>query len=170
MASEAEEVERRIAAPVDAVWRLLTDLEGAWRERGGLEAVQRLTPGPFGVGTRWRETRRVNGRVVNAYLAVTSYGPGPRCVVESGAGSGSYTLEYALLSYVFDGEPEAVEPSGANEGSVVRVSIRTAPPGRLGRLLTMVRAPGVAVMARQAVLRDLACAAATLEAGREPAA
>ena len=56
------EVRRHVAAPVERVWALATDLEGSPRVVRGIEAVEVLTPGPFGVGTRWRETRRMFGR------------------------------------------------------------------------------------------------------------
>lgn len=174
MTHETTVVERRVAAPVDTVWRLLTEPESAARLRRGGEGdvvVETLTPGPFGVGSRWRETRRGRGRSVVCESRVTRCAPGERYVVAAGAGAGSHTLEYALLSYVDEGADEA--PGGAEgecEGTLVRVTIRTASPGRMGRLLAMLRTPGLEVTVRQAVSEQLAAVAAACGTGREPAA
>lgn len=183
MTHQTTVVERRVAAPVDTVWRLLTEPESAARVRGAGEdsavAVETLTPGPFGVGSRWRETRRGRGRAVVLESRVTRCVPGERHVVVVGAGAGSHTLEYTLLSYVSEGEDEtAGETGGATaggtgpgcEGTLVRVTIHAASPGRMGRLLAMLRAPGLAATVRQAVSDELAAVAAACGTGRESAA
>jgi uncharacterized protein YndB with AHSA1/START domain len=54
-------VTRTIDAPVEAVWRVVTDLPG---RAGWLSAVRRAelrTPGPFRTGTVWAETRTAAG-------------------------------------------------------------------------------------------------------------
>jgi hypothetical protein len=53
---------RTMHLPPSAVWAVLVDLEGLARVRRHVVAAQVLTPGPFGEGTRWRETRRGRGR------------------------------------------------------------------------------------------------------------
>lgn len=73
-----------INAPQDAVWAACTDLAD-WE--GYSEAkIEELTDQPFGVGTRWRETRRMFGRdsasewrvtrveQPNLYTAVSEWG------------------------------------------------------------------------------------------------
>jgi carbon monoxide dehydrogenase subunit G len=47
-------VERRIAAPADRVWKALTDIEAAPQTISGIDRIEMLSEGPFGVGTRWR--------------------------------------------------------------------------------------------------------------------
>src|SRR3712207_9171600 len=69
------EVRRHVSAPVERVWALATDLEGAPRVVRGIEAVEVLTPGPFGVGTRWRETRGMFGRSATEEMTVTAVEP-----------------------------------------------------------------------------------------------
>jgi uncharacterized protein YndB with AHSA1/START domain len=49
---------RTMHLPPATVWAVLTDLEGLPRLRRHVHSAQVLTPAPFGVGTRWRETRR----------------------------------------------------------------------------------------------------------------
>lgn len=56
-------VVREIAAPQGRVWDTITDLATAPVTLSGVTRVERLDAGDaFGVGTRWRETRRMFGR------------------------------------------------------------------------------------------------------------
>ena len=52
-----------IEAPTRGVFELFTDLERATEHVSGIKQLERLTPGRFGLGTRWRETREVFGRL-----------------------------------------------------------------------------------------------------------
>ncbi len=76
-------VERRVAAPPDQVWRILTDLEIAADTLSGVSKTEILTPGPFGVGTRWRETRTMFRRQTTEEMTVTAYDPPHRYVAEA---------------------------------------------------------------------------------------
>jgi hypothetical protein len=62
-----------IGAPVDVVFTCFTDIEAAAEHVSGIKEIQRLTPGPFSLGTRWRETREVLGRHDDAEMEVTSF-------------------------------------------------------------------------------------------------
>ena len=53
---------RTMHLPPAAVWSALTDLEQLASVRRHVVSAELLTPGPFDVGTRWRETRRALGR------------------------------------------------------------------------------------------------------------
>lgn len=66
------QVTRHVAAPVERVWGLATDLAGAPGVLGGVDRVEILTPGAFGVGTRWRETRTMLGREATEEMEVTA--------------------------------------------------------------------------------------------------
>ena len=56
------ELKQHIAASPETVFRHATDL-GGWPETiSGITAVERLTDGPVGVGTRFKETRTMFGR------------------------------------------------------------------------------------------------------------
>ncbi len=54
---------------------MATDLAGAPRVVRGIDAVEVLTPGEFGVGTRWRETRTMLGRSATEEMTVTAMEP-----------------------------------------------------------------------------------------------
>jgi hypothetical protein len=61
--------------PPATVWAVLTDLDGLPRVRRHVVAAQVLTPGPFGVGTRWRETRRGRTRATTIDMTVETVLP-----------------------------------------------------------------------------------------------
>ncbi len=156
-------LERRIAAPVETVWNLLTSSQtGAGPD--GPSAEQGPDPGTFGVGSSRWQTRWVNGRPVTTELLVTRCVPGAGYVVEPAtSGAAAWSVEYALLSRV--GEGAAEEPA---DGTLLRATVRTAEPGRLARLLARVRTPTLAAAVRQAVHDELAAVDAACP-GREPA-
>lgn len=66
-------VTSRIAAPIDEVFELFTDVQHAPAHVSGIEKIEMLTPGRLRLGTRWRETRHVLGRDDSAEMEVTSY-------------------------------------------------------------------------------------------------
>jgi Polyketide cyclase / dehydrase and lipid transport len=66
-------VSDQIAAPVSVVFDRFTDLDGTPSRVTGIKAIELLTPGPFRLGTRWRETREVLGRLDSAEMEVTAY-------------------------------------------------------------------------------------------------
>jgi carbon monoxide dehydrogenase subunit G len=82
------ELSRRVAAPVATVWALATDLARAPQVLSGVDRVDVLTPGGFGVGTRWRETRTMFGRQATEELAVTAV-EHERSYTVQAAGSGA---------------------------------------------------------------------------------
>ena len=67
-------VSSQVAAPVERVFQLYTDIEHGTAHVTGIKAIQMLTPGGFKLGTRWRETRQVFGGVTDsAEMEVTSF-------------------------------------------------------------------------------------------------
>jgi hypothetical protein len=66
-------VSSRIDAPIKRVFELFTDLEHAADHVSGIVKVEMLTSGPFGLGTRWRESRKILGRVDAAEMEVTAF-------------------------------------------------------------------------------------------------
>lgn len=63
---------RTIAAPLDRVWSVFTDLASSEEHLGAVERVEMLTDGEFGVGTTWRETRKMFGRTETEEMQVTA--------------------------------------------------------------------------------------------------
>ena len=66
-------VSDQIAAPVEKVFAVFTDVERAAERVSGIKEVRMLTPGRFSLGTRWLETREVLGRFDTAEMEVTSF-------------------------------------------------------------------------------------------------
>jgi uncharacterized protein YndB with AHSA1/START domain len=62
-----------IAAPVDQVFRLFTDVASGAGRISGIKHIEMLTPGPIRLGSRWRETRDVFGVDDSAEMEITSY-------------------------------------------------------------------------------------------------
>lgn len=62
-----------LAAPVDAVFAAFTDIEHQAGRVSGIKQVEVLTTGGFRLGTRWRETREVLGRLDDAEMEVTQF-------------------------------------------------------------------------------------------------
>lgn len=66
------EIHRDVAAPAEAVWAIITDIENAPHTISGITSVERLDEADgFVVGTRWRETREMFGRAATEELTVT---------------------------------------------------------------------------------------------------
>jgi uncharacterized protein YndB with AHSA1/START domain len=62
-----------IAAPVDRVFQLFTDIEHGPAHVSDIKRIEMLTPGPVRRGTRWRETRNVMGVQDSAEMEITSF-------------------------------------------------------------------------------------------------
>lgn len=66
-------VSNEVKAPVAQVFGAFTDIESGAKHVSAIKGIEMLTAGPFGLGTRWRETREVLGRLDSAEMEVTSY-------------------------------------------------------------------------------------------------
>jgi uncharacterized protein YndB with AHSA1/START domain len=66
-------VSNHVAAPVQQVFRVFTDIEHGPEHVGGIKKVEMLTPGVVHLGSRWRETREVLGRDDSAEMEITAF-------------------------------------------------------------------------------------------------
>jgi uncharacterized protein YndB with AHSA1/START domain len=67
-------VSKDIAAPVESVFEMFTDIDHAADKVRGIEEVSVLSASPvFSLGTRWRETRKVLGTLDTAEMEVTAF-------------------------------------------------------------------------------------------------
>jgi uncharacterized protein YndB with AHSA1/START domain len=62
-----------VAAPVDEVFQLFTDIEHGAAHVSGIKTIDMLTVGPARLGTRWRETREIMGVTDSAEMEITSF-------------------------------------------------------------------------------------------------
>ncbi|MEV2238944.1 SRPBCC family protein [Micromonospora sp. NPDC049891] len=141
-----------VAASAAELWRVLTDLS---RPRSGGRSPQLLTPGTFGPGTSWRETRtRPDGGTVAEEFVVLAAEPPRRLVLGSPGAGFDYRITWTLRD---------VRRRGRQHASVT-VTVRAQPAAPAGRALALVLG-GLAVRAAEQVLRqDLAVLAAATSA------
>ncbi|MEU6931262.1 SRPBCC family protein [Streptomyces sp. NPDC046385] len=148
-------VERRVAASPGRVWESITDLRDMPRMLSGVEKVEVLTPGGFGVGTRWRETRRMMGKEATEEMTVTACEPPDRYVTVADSHGMHYVSEITLL-------PEG--PAVSAGATTLRMTFSARPshdrrPGLVTRLINRFGARAVA----RALAKDLAEIATAVE-------
>ncbi|MGW6537125.1 SRPBCC family protein [Streptomyces sp. NPDC055051] len=136
-------VERRVAASPGRVWEAITDLPEMPRVLSGVQRVEVLTEGGFGVGTRWRETRKMLGKEATEEMTVTECEPPDRYVAVADSHGMHYVSELSLRA---EG-PDA---------SVLRMTFSGGPadgrrPGFATRLLARIGSKAVA----KALAKDL---------------
>lgn len=73
-------IKKQIAASPEVVFARATDLARAPQIMSGIAALEVLTPGPVGVGTRFRETRRMFNREATEEMTITRF-DAPSCYV-----------------------------------------------------------------------------------------
>ncbi len=100
MAIRFQQIEH-IAAPPEAVTAAIAAIGdyGAWMPN--FVRVERLTEGPFGVGTQFRETRKMFGRDSTEHFEVVAFEPGRRVELfvdgtKGTMGKGAFRFAYTL--------------------------------------------------------------------------
>ena len=152
-------VQQAIAAPPERVYALATDLAGAPERIAGIDAIEVLTDGPFGVGTRWRETRTLMGRTATEVMKVTRCEPG-RGYTTVAPPPGSPPRGCRYVSSL------ALRPQGTGTLAEFRLSGEATSLG--SRLVMLAMAPLAWLMARQVrkcLAEDLADLKRAAEAG-----
>lgn len=162
------EISRQVQAPPAAVWEVITDLSRAQERLSQVTALQVLTPGPYALGTRWRETRRMMGSSETQELVVVENDPLRSTVVEALDGSTRYRTVLTLEPQDASGS-SAVE---ADEATCTLLGIRfgadVTDPGRLQRLALKVIGPLGTKLTEKSLrteLEDMAAAAEQLARG-----
>lgn len=109
-------VESVIAAPLETVFQLMTDIPRWPRTITAIERVDVLTDGPVAVGTRFRETRRMFGREATEEMTVSELTPPTRFVLTAFNHGTAYRAEHSLaptnggtrLTLTFEGIPKTL--------------------------------------------------------------
>ena len=91
------EVQATIAAPPERVFEAATDLASLPETMSGIDSVEALSDGPFGAGTRWRETRTLYGRQATEEMWVTGFDPPRSYVVEAESHGARYRTEITFV-------------------------------------------------------------------------
>ena len=125
MPSDSVTVSRTVAAPVETVWAVATDLTAAPETLTGVTRVEVLEGEIFGVGTRWRETRTMMGREATEEMVVTAATAPSSYTVEADNHGVHYVSTFAFA------------PLGANRTEVTMTfaGTPTAPQNPLVKLM-----------------------------------
>lgn len=145
-------VERRIDAAPAQVWDVITDLHHAEERLSQVTDLRVMTTGPYAVGTRWRETRKMMGASDTQEIVVVDNDPERRTVTEARSGNTTYRTVLAL---------EPLEDGRATHLSVL-FSADTLDPNALQRMALRVVGPlgqKITERALRTELDDIAAAA-----------
>ncbi|KUG58405.1 hypothetical protein AVL62_10860 [Serinicoccus chungangensis] len=150
-------VQRRVEAPAGAVWEVITDLERAQERLSQVTDLHVITPGPYAIGTGWRETRRMMGASDTQEIWVVDNDPERRTETEARSGNTTYRTVLTL------------EPLAESDATLLTVhfSASTPDPRALQRLALRVVGPLGLKLTEKALrteLDDIAAAAEGLHA------
>lgn len=115
-------ISRRIAAPIDVVFDLCSDIEHAAGRIKAIKRIEMLTPGQVGVGTRFKETRIMFGREATEEMTFTGFEPPHGYVLEAHSCGTHYRTEFRLT------------PEGNQ--TIVQVTFNARPESLVARLLS----------------------------------
>ena len=90
-----------VSAPIDEVFAVYTDLEKAVERIPDITALELLTEGPVGKGTRWRETRVMFKKEAVEEMGISSFDPPHSYTVEADSHGMLYET---LFEFVPDGD------------------------------------------------------------------
>ncbi len=147
-------VTRVINAPASRVWNVVTDLAHTAEVLSQVESVQVLSDGEFGVGTRWRETRRMFGNEAAVEMEVAAVDPGQWYDVVAEDRSATYRSR--------------IELSGQDETTVLTMTFSAEGRGAVGRALGVLTGPLTRGATEKLLRGDLADIAAAAESAGEP--
>ena len=117
-------VRQACSAPVDVLWDVATDLANASTNTSGITRTEVLAGEQFGVGTRWRETRRMLGREASETMEITAVEPGRSYTAEAHSSGMHYVTRW--------------EFARTDTGSEIVMTFSGEPTGTVGRLASRV--------------------------------
>ena len=94
-----------VHAPLDRVFDVFTDVTRAEERLSNVAALEVLTAGPVGLGTRWRETRRMMGQEDIEEMGITAFDPPNAYTVTADSRGARY---HTTFRFVPEGEGTAV--------------------------------------------------------------
>lgn len=130
-----------IAAPRTAVFAAFADIENAPAHMSGIESVEFVSDTHTGLGTRWRETRRMYGRAATEEMEITAFDAPSGYTVEAEGPGVRYRTEFRF------------EDDGA--GTLVTMTFGGEPTTTISRILALLTKP-LTGSVRKAVETDLA--------------
>ena len=151
------EASQQINAPAETVWEIITDLPGSPEVISAISSIEVLSePGPFRVGTRWRETRTMFGREATEVMEVSSLVPGT-----------SYTTVAASHGAHYESTMSVTEDGPGT--CTLRMTFRGEPTSTVGRLMSVTLGRLFTGATRKAAIQDLSDIALAAEFDEGPA-
>ena len=142
---------QHIHASPENVWSVISDIPGSAATLSGIDSIQMLSEGPYGEGTRWKETRTMMGRPETVEMWVAHADPPRSTTVKALQGGADYTSRFSLAER--DGGTDLTLTFGADiVKPTVLSKISMALFGKIGMSMT-----------RKALAKDLAEIAAKAE-------
>lgn len=142
---------RHVNARPEKVWAVISDIPGSAATLSGVESIQMVSEGPYGEGTRWKETRSMMGRRETVEMWVSQADPPRSTTVKALQGGADYTSRFTLAER--DGGTDLTLTFGAEVLKPTVLSrVMMALFGRIGMSIT-----------RKALAKDLAEIAAKAE-------
>ena len=142
---------QHIHASPEKVWSVISDIPGSAATLSGIDSIQMLSEGPYGEGTRWKETRTMMGRSETVEMWVAQADPPRSTTVKALQGGADYTSRFSLAER--DGGTDLTLTFGADVVKPTALSkIAMALFGKIGMSMT-----------RKALAKDLAEIAAKAE-------
>jgi carbon monoxide dehydrogenase subunit G len=115
-------VSRTVAAPAGAVWSILIDLDGLVDTISAVQSIEVLSGDePFGVGTKWRETRTLFGKKATEVMRVTDIDPGTSYVVEAESHGARYTTVMTVTATGDDTSEITIDFGAEPTGTLARI-------------------------------------------------
>jgi len=147
----ATSLTQHIHASPEKVWSVISDIPGSAATLSGIDSIQMLSEGPYGEGTRWKETRTMMGRSETVEMWVAQADPPRSTTVKALQGGADYTSRFSLAER--DGGTDLTLTFGADVVKpTVFSKITMALFGKIGMSMT-----------RKALAKDLAEIAAKAE-------
>jgi hypothetical protein len=90
------EISRIVKAPIDRVFEVFTDLDSDWLRCAAIVKIERVTHGPVGAGTIFKETRQIFGRESTETMEFTEFAPPNRWVIAGQTCGSRFTTSFDL--------------------------------------------------------------------------
>jgi carbon monoxide dehydrogenase subunit G len=142
---------QHVHASPEKVWSIISDIPAFAETLSSVESVQMLSDGPYGEGTRWKETRSMKGRSETVEMWVAQCDPPHSTTVKALQNGADYTTELTLA-----------ERNGGTDLTLTFGADVLRPTWLTRIMLTLFGGMGMA-MTRKALAKDLAEIAAKAE-------
>jgi carbon monoxide dehydrogenase subunit G len=116
-------VSTTVSAPIEQVFAVYTDLEKAVERIPDITALEILSEGPFGEGTRWRETRLMFKKEATEEMQVTGFDPPKSYTVEAE----SHGMRYSTI-FLFAPEGDGTKVSWTFTGTALSLGAKVMAP------------------------------------------